>query len=288
MAAQLLTEIVAFNVTALLLDHEYLFTPMILNFPLGLLCLVTLFIIQPDRSSDPLPGDENEQRQEGGKRVSSLRRSIHILSQLLQDQNVLVLLATVPLAKLVNPITELMFQYIPRKFDLSLASASRALSIQAIESLILLIVVLPVIKEVAQIRFHVISTKVDLYIALFGFLVMSFGCLFMAFSQKLVVFILGLLVFTFGCSTRPALQSVLTDLVSREHIAVLYTIIAVGDGIGSAGGALILNVSLAIAIGWDDKLYLGLPFVTGAVCYIFGFAGSLFSGHRALQRKRNV
>ena len=96
------------------------------------------------------------------------------------------------------------------------------------------------------------------------------------------------MVFTFGCSTRPALQSVLTDLVSREHIAVLYTVIAVGDAIGSAGGALVLNRSLAIAIGWDDKIWLGLPFVIGAVCYILGFAGSLFSGHRALQRKQNT
>ena len=98
----------------------------------------------------------------------------------------------------------------------------------------------------------------------------------------------GLLVFTFGCSTRPALQSVLTDLVSREHIAVLYTVIAVGDGIGSAAGALILNRSLAIAIGWNNTLYFGLPFVIGAACYTFGFAGSLFAGYRALQRKPNA
>ena len=55
----------------------------------------------------------------------------------------------------------------------------------------MLIVILPIIKEVAQIRFHVISTKVDLYIAQFGFLVMSFGCLIIAFSQTLIVFILG-------------------------------------------------------------------------------------------------
>jgi hypothetical protein len=97
---------------------------MILNFPVGLLCLVTLFIIRPDNPSDPLPGHENERDEEGIKDVSSIRRSIRILSELLRNRNVLVLLATVPVAKLVNPITELMLQYIPRKFDLSLASVS--------------------------------------------------------------------------------------------------------------------------------------------------------------------
>jgi hypothetical protein len=76
-------------------------------------------------------------------------------------------------------------------------------------------------------------------------------------------------------------------MVDREHIAVLYTVIAIGDGIGTAVGALMLNRSLAIAIGWDDKIYLGLPFVVGALCYLFGFAGSLFAGYGALKSKRD-
>lgn len=97
---------------------------MILNFPLGFLCLVALFFIRPKNSSHQVPNDENDQDEEESKRDNYLRRSIRILYQLLRDRNVLVLLATVPVAKLVNPITELMFQYIPRKFDLSLASVS--------------------------------------------------------------------------------------------------------------------------------------------------------------------
>ena len=111
-------------VAALLLDHEFLYTPMILNFPVGLLCLVTLLVIHPDNSSNHLPGHESERDEEGTKAVSSIQRSIRILSELLRNRNFLVLLATVPVAKLVNPITELMLQYIPRKFDLSLASVS--------------------------------------------------------------------------------------------------------------------------------------------------------------------
>lgn len=47
MAAQLLTEILSIMVAAQLLDHNLLFTPMIINFPVGLLCIATLFIIRP-------------------------------------------------------------------------------------------------------------------------------------------------------------------------------------------------------------------------------------------------
>lgn len=58
--------------------------------------------------------------------------------------------------------------------------------------------------------------------------------------------------------------------------------IAVGDGIGSAAGALILNRSLAVAIGWDDGFYLGFPFLLAAACFMFGLMGALFA-NRALR-----
>lgn len=181
------------------------------------------------------------------------------------------------------------------------------MSIQAVESLILLVIILPIVKNISQAKFHIVPTKVDLFIARFGFLFMGTGCLILALSQTLIAFILGmsscclrapphpadiymvgLLVFTLGCSTRPALQSLLTDLVSREHISVLYAVIAVSDGIGSAAGAFILNRSFAIAIGWDNKLYFGLPFVIGVACYGLGFIGSMLVSHSTLLFKRNV
>ncbi|OPB36050.1 hypothetical protein A0O28_0112160 [Trichoderma guizhouense] len=241
MAAQLLTEILSIMVAAQLLDHNLLFTPMIINFPVGLLCIATLFIIRPcaTHPAGPLPRDGYESaRGSAAKVLGSIRGSSHVLSELLKDRNVVALLATVPVAKLVNPVTELMLQYIPKRFGLSLASASRALSIQAIESLILLVVILPILKKVFEVRLHIVSAKADLFIA--------------------------------------------QASLKREHISVLYAMIAVCDGIGSAAGAFILNRSFAVAIGWDNKLYLGLPFVIGMACYILGFAGSMLVGGDAL------
>lgn len=153
------------------------------------------------------------------------------------------------------------------------------------ESIILLIVVLPAIKEIAQLKFKMHSNHVDLRIVQFGFLVLSIGCLTMAFVQRVAPFIVGLLVFTLGVSTRPALQSVLTDLVTREQIAVMYTIAAVGDGIGAATGSLVLNRAFAIAIGWGDAVWLGLPFMIAAGCYGVGFGATSFAGHSGLKKK---
>ncbi|OKL58375.1 hypothetical protein UA08_06366 [Talaromyces atroroseus] len=287
MAAQLWTEIVAIMLAATLLEHEYLFTLMMLNFPLGLLCLITIFMLRLDNNRSASADVEDELDNEPVDLVSSIRRSLRILPQLLHDRYIVVLLSTVPVAKLLNPIMELMFQYIPRKFGLSLAWTSRLISMQALESMIFLVALLPLAKRIAQTRFHLSPIKVDLSIAQYGFLVMIVGCLIMAFAQSLIIFILGFLIFITGLSTRPALQAVLADLVSPEHVAVLYTMMAVGDGIGSAAGALILNRSLAVAIGWDDKIYLGLPFLIAAVCFMLGFVGSIFA-NRALRPRLSI
>ena len=112
-------------VTALLLDHGLLFTPLILNFPAGLLCLVTLLVIGSNPYPGALPDLDNVQNTEGSTPAPGpVQSSISILSQVLRNRNVLLLLATVPVAKSVTPVTELMWQYVPKRFDMSLATVS--------------------------------------------------------------------------------------------------------------------------------------------------------------------
>jgi hypothetical protein len=210
MAAQLCTEIVAIMLAATLLEREHPFISMILNLPLGLLCLVAIFMLRSDKDSQKTSAanDEDDSTKEPADFVSSVRRSLRTLPQLFHNRYLLVLLFTVPVAKMLNPVMELMFQYIPRKFDVSLAwvcfppsknlwntsnivQTSRIFSIQAFESLIFLIVVLPLAKRIAQTRFHLSSKKVDLSIAQYGFMVMVIGCFIMACAQSLLIFILG-------------------------------------------------------------------------------------------------
>lgn len=125
---QIVATIVAILVTAWFLDQELLFAPILLSIPLGLLCLVSLALIRPLAATAKVTGPdcENEREEEEGRRtlLGNLRRSWGIVTQLLKDRRVVVLLAAVPLAKLNNPMAELTLQYIPEKFDMSIASVS--------------------------------------------------------------------------------------------------------------------------------------------------------------------
>lgn len=137
MGAQLCTEIVAIMLAATLLEREHPFISMILNFPLCLMCLVAIFFLRSDKNQRASADDGNDlTKEDTADFISSVRRSLSILPQLFHNRYVLVLLSTVPVAKMLNPVMELMFQYIPRKFDVSLAWVRFSLSDQMIDELL--------------------------------------------------------------------------------------------------------------------------------------------------------
>lgn len=82
------------------------------------------------------------------------------------------------------------------------------------------------------------------------------------------------MVLTAGWGTSPALKSVLTDMVSPDKLAALYTVLALCDSIGMAAGSFVLNRSYALAMGWDDWRKLGLPYFVAFVCFLLGGLGS--------------
>ncbi|KAJ3497579.1 hypothetical protein NLG97_g1796 [Lecanicillium saksenae] len=129
------------------------------------------------------------------------------------------LIAALPLAKMSDPISEVILLYVQRKFDTSFAYASRVLIFQTLEGLVLLALILP------------------LLVTRFSFALQGIGALTMGCSQTWALYAIGVFIFTFGWGTSPALKSVLTDMVPPDGIAPLYTLIALCDSAGTMAGA---------------------------------------------------
>ncbi|KAK8118279.1 major facilitator superfamily transporter [Apiospora kogelbergensis] len=190
---QIVGTILSILIMAWFLDQELLFAPLLFSLPLGLLCLVSLALMRPKVAAKEVCHDEIDEDRNTTSIKGTLRYSGGIIKQLFKDGRVLILLVAVPLAKLNTPMTELTLQYIPEKFDMSVAAVSRVISIKAFESLILMVVILPVIQKVAQFKFHMSSFEMDLYITQYSFLIQCVGCFLMAFAQTFYLFILGTL-----------------------------------------------------------------------------------------------
>lgn len=122
-------------IAATLLERGLLFLPLVLNFPIGLVCIVSLAVIRSAESSElaasarkDVQGDDGEgygndshTNRGNSEATHSIRHSARVLGEVLRDPVILVLLATVPVAKAVNPIGELTWQYIPKKYGISFA-----------------------------------------------------------------------------------------------------------------------------------------------------------------------
>lgn len=132
LGANLLTSVVAAQIAAALLDRGRLLVPLMLNVPLCLICLLVLAMMPRTESSDHSEAAEasvlalgEDHNVEGKWEIfASLRRSTVVMVHVLRDHNVLLLLAIVPVAKASNSVAELMFQYVPKRFDQSFAAVS--------------------------------------------------------------------------------------------------------------------------------------------------------------------
>lgn len=136
LAAQTITSTFATLIAAAFLDRGLLFMPLLLNFPIGVLCIASLAFVRGTRySGSAASGRQDVQDEDDVQHINnndnnnngnldtsrSIRHSARILVEVLQNPAVLVLLATVPVAKAVNPIGELTWQYIPKRFGISFA-----------------------------------------------------------------------------------------------------------------------------------------------------------------------
>ena len=118
-AAALLTQIISITITASLMENGYLFTPMVLNWPVGIIALITLFWIRPihqTRSNGPKMGLVTWRALK-----AELASTLAALTRLITKPSGFGLLVAVPLAKMADPLAEVTLLYVQKKFDFSFA-----------------------------------------------------------------------------------------------------------------------------------------------------------------------
>lgn len=116
-AAALLAQIISITVTASLMENGYLFTPMVLNFPIGVVALITLFWIRPNRqirSNNPSMGLVTWRALK-----IEVASALAALTRLMVKPGGFGLLVAVPLAKMADPMAEVTLLYVQKKFEFS-------------------------------------------------------------------------------------------------------------------------------------------------------------------------
>ncbi|KAI0124981.1 major facilitator superfamily domain-containing protein [Xylariales sp. AK1849] len=189
----------------------------------------------------------------------------------MRDVAVWALVLTFMISKVGRQSSNVLFQYVSKRYGWSISQAGLLLSVRAAVNIALFTAILPAIATFALSRFGAASR--DLLLAKGSIIFMVLGALGLFFSATPAVMIMGLILFTLGTGFAPIVRSLVTSLVeshdasSTSDIGRLYALISVLEGIGS----LVAAPGMAWAFRFGMSLgqeWLGLP---------FGFAAILFA-----------
>ncbi|KAI1813575.1 major facilitator superfamily domain-containing protein [Poronia punctata] len=187
-----------------------------------------------------------------------------------RDKAVGALVFTFLVSKVGRQSSNVLFQYVSKRYGWDIAQAGLLLSLRAGVNIILFTVILPLIINYALAKTHIAIR--DLWIGKASIVLMTVGVFIISSSATSAFMIVGLIVYTLGTGFPPIIRSLVTFLVDSHHdsqtsdIARLYALISVAEGMGS----LIAGPGMAWSFRWGMDLggsWIGLPYLFATMLF---------------------
>ncbi|KAF5655016.1 major facilitator superfamily transporter transporter [Fusarium sp. NRRL 25303] len=233
--------------------------------------------------------DENSSKNKVLQALSHLSHNIqHGVRTLGSHKSLLVGLLALVVAKMARPMLELILQYMSVRFGWPLAKVrvfqeqetsplflarslmlyiqtALLLSIQAAGQILLFAIVLP------QVNVWLISrtktpSAANLALTRVSIIVLAIGSLCMGLATAVPAFIIAFFGYTLGNGFSSALRSLLTTMVHPDHLSLLFTAIAVFEGISTIGASPLLGLSFSVGLDIGG-MAVSLPFFVASVLY---------------------
>ncbi|KIL92439.1 hypothetical protein FAVG1_04850 [Fusarium avenaceum] len=268
----LITELVAPPLGAVLMKVLGPYFAFLVAVPLEALAFVVLGFIPNTRSphntpSDRIDGEEAEESQVAHDQRQESRDSRFSASHLLQNiqrgvstlgmqKGLWVGLLALVVAKMARPMLELILQYM---------STALLLSIQAAGQILLFAVVLPQVNIWLLNRMKS-SSATNLALAQVSVLFLAAGAFCMGLANSGPVFIIAFFGYTLGNGFSSALRSLMTTIVHPDHLSLLFTAIAVFEGISTIAASPLLGLSFSVGLDIGG-IAISLPFFIAAMLY---------------------
>ncbi|KAI1421270.1 major facilitator superfamily domain-containing protein [Xylaria sp. FL1777] len=278
--AELIAECFIPPFTYVLMKRD-IWTPLLLAVGFQVLAtIMTLFVpetlpvaspeIRTDSSNSSPASSRPPSLHEAVGRRSWLQQARESFAIVTRDKTVAALVFTFLVSKVGRQSSNVLFQYVSKRYGWDLSQAGLLLSLRAGVNIVLFTVILPLIINFVLAKTHA-ATR-DLWIGQASIVLMTVGGIIIASSSTATFMIIGLVVYTLGTGFPPIIRSLVTFLVDSHHesqtsdIARLYAMISVLEGIGS----LLAGPGMAWAFRWGISLgglWLGLPYAFASILF---------------------
>ncbi|KAF4337200.1 major facilitator superfamily transporter [Fusarium beomiforme] len=288
----LITELIAPPLGAVLMKVLGPHFAFLVAVPLEALAFVVLGFIPNTSSSSSSPDEYEEGREEQENeaaidRISCTKRAFLAVSHLTENvqsgvltlgtqKSLLTGLLALVVAKMARPMLELILQYMSVRFGWPLGKTAFLLSIQAAGQILLFAAVLPQLNLWLLNRMKA-SSAANLVLTRVSIIFLAAGALFMGLATSVPAFIIAFFGYTLGNGFSSALRSLLTTMVHPDHLSLLFTAIAVFEGISTIGASPLLGLSFSIGLDVGG-IAISLPFFIASILYALAAMLLLLSG----------
>ena len=170
----------------------------------------------------------------------------------------------------------LSLRYISKRFSWKFSTTAFLLSLRSFVKLVLLAAILPGLSYLVTERLHVSAKRKDLLIARMSAIFLFVGWLVIATSPNIGLTIGGLVIMTLGAGFDSFLRSLITTLVDKEHVARLYSAIAVVEISSSLVASPVVATLYSVGLKWKGP-WIALPFYgLTVICFIGGLGVWIF------------
>lgn len=204
------------------------------------------------------------------RKISDALERAYESSTVLHSVPILLLLMTFVTDPVGRQSMDLSLRYISKRFSWALSQTGFLLSLKAFVNIILLLGILPSLSYYLTERLHFSTKAKDLSLARYSAVMLVVGALIFAASPSIGLTIFGLIIYTTGGGLTSLTRSLITTLVDKEHIARLYSAIAVVEITSSLAAGP--SIAALYAVGLKAKgPWIGLPYyVLAFTCFLGG------------------
>ncbi|KAJ5788834.1 uncharacterized protein N7518_005845 [Penicillium psychrosexuale] len=275
-----IAEILATPLSAYLMTFGPMF-PFILS-----LCIITVGSIPPfflpetlrntkgkQISREGLEQDnESEQPQPPRKAaLQELTRQVREFAQstrfIWADSNVCLMIFVMFVTVMSRQCTNLLLQYVSKKFDWSISRASLLISLRGIFSLVTYLVIMPILAFLAAKHLNLRGNRSDHFLSKGSGVLSIIGFAIISIAPTPAILVGGQVILSIGSSFMVTTRSLATSLVQPDHAGTLYSAIAIAQGAGTLlSGPLFANLfRLGMHLG---PAWMGLPFFQASLFFV--------------------
>jgi MFS family permease len=147
---------------------------------------------------------------------------------------------------------------------------------------------LPGLSYILTQKLRLSSKDKDLVLAKCSIVLLVFGALLIAASDKVGLTIIGLMVWTFGTGFVSLVRSLITTLVDEQHVGHLYAAVSIVETIGTLAAGSMLAGLYNLGLRWQGP-WVGLPFLLlSIVSFLAGIEIWIFGNITRKSRREDV